>query len=255
MTYDAKKQREAWAAPPIGGRSISSAEIVGMSIEAIGSWVDEIWDAQYGQPSNFDGGYRRHLGLDSTTEKVVMDFGCGFGFDALSYARTGNEVILADIREDNLAAASMVLRSKGFELVSRFLFSLEPPFEPDGPRFDVFHASGVLHHTPYAPEIMTWAARCLNPVGEMRLMLYTDHMFRIATGEDPGDVASDVAEHPAFRRFVRFCDAVGDYADWYSFERLKSRLPTGWYIASWDYLRPDRGNAIAIVKRASGCPG
>lgn len=247
---DPVRQRQAWSTPPIGGRNVATSELLQMTPMMVRDWVRITWNDQYGQPSNFDGGYRRHLGLDDTRNKRVMDFGCGFGFDALSYARTGNQVILADIVDNNLAAANAVLRSEGYEAERLLPVSFDWPFfEYRHPGIDVFHASGVLHHTPHAPGILERAAEILAPGGEMRLMLYTNHLFRIATGEDPGDLFSDVTEHPAFARYVRFCDAVGDYADWYTKDRLGACLPEGWLVAKWHYLRPDRGYAVAIVRR------
>jgi len=251
MTYNFAAQREAWAKPPIGGRSVASGALKGWSDEAIRMWTHQTWPRQYGQPSNFDGGYLKHLGIETTLDKTVMDFGCGFGFDSLGYARGGCKVVLADIRLDNLATARRVLMAHDFMPLESRLVTDQHPFFDDPPEvLDVFHCSGVLHHIPYASDILRRASEVLAPDGEIRLMLYTDHLFRTMTKQEPGGIDDDVSQHPAFERYVRGCDAVGYYADWYTPEKLLKRCAGLFDLAEWHYLRPDRGNAVAILRRA-----
>src|SRR5260221_14609522 len=118
--------------------------------------------------------------------------------------------------------------------------------------FDVFHANGVLHHTPHAREILAEAVKLLRLGGEMRLMLYTNHLVKVATGQTPEEIdhARPSEQAALWATYTRFCDAVGNYADWYDapkLERLIAGLPLE--LVAWDYLRPDNGYAVAILKR------
>ena len=230
---------------------MASKDILSWALSDVRDWVVATEPVQYGQDSNYLGLYREHLGLDDTHDQHVLDFGCGFGFDALCYARMANQVSIADIVAQNLLAAERVLEAFGYEPVNKVLVSSVPPFFGGlDLNISVFHASGVLHHTPHIREILLEAAdTALLPGGEIRLMLYTNHLFRMMTGADPGPIDSDVTDHEMFRKYVRKCDAVGFYADWYSRERLEHRIGDFLKIESYDYLRPDNGNCVVRLMK------
>lgn len=251
MKFNFAAQRQAWATPPVAGGNMPSHAVALWSDELIRLWVAETMPRHYAQPSNHDGEYLRRLRLDDTSGKVILDFGCGFGFDALRYARAGNEVMLADIAINNIAAAARVLTAHGHPVPHGCEIINERPFIGDPPRrLDVIHCSGVLHHIPYPSDILRRASEILAPDGEVRLMLYTDHLFRVMTGQEPGGIDDDVTRHPRFAQFVRGCDAVGHYADWYTPEKLAKRCAGLFDVAEWHYLRPDKGNAVAILRRS-----
>lgn len=247
-SYNFDLQKKEWARPPIGGRTTSSEEMLKLPDNELRQWVLDIWDLQYSQPSNFGGWYRKYLKLDDTKNKIIIDFGCGFGFDSLSYAKQGNEVILADIVPSNIEIAKRVLNIFGYEPYQIVEVTNKSPFFYSEP-YDIFHASGVIHHIPYAREILLRAADRLLPNGEIRLMLYTKELFKEATGEDPvKHVKSDVSKHPKFQDYVRWCDAVGYYADWYNMEKLNYLISDFLRIESFGYLCPNRANCVAILK-------
>ncbi len=249
--FDFEEQRRAWSKPPIGGENTDSNTIANLPRRELRQWIERMWVKQYSedtQPSNWRGLYRKGLKLDTRGTGVVMDFGCGFGFDALSYARAGHSVILADISRSNLRAAAAVLVEMGYKdkLVASLVCSGEEPFfYPQGP-INIFHASGVLHHTPHARGILERMRDCLAVDGEVRLMLYTDVLWRIATGKEPPSYDDMTPED--FAAFVRYCDAVGDYADFYTPEKLADLVEDLFTVESWSPIREDGGYAVAILK-------
>jgi 2-polyprenyl-3-methyl-5-hydroxy-6-metoxy-1,4-benzoquinol methylase len=128
---------------------------------------------------NFNNLWRSTLGLDSTHGKRVKDFGCGFGIEALQFAKSGNEVLLSDIFPSNVQAAERVLRLSGYTPA------------PDGP-VDVFYSNGVLHHSPQMRELLEKEVANLNPGGEVRLLLYSDRAWILTTATRVPPIEDDV---------------------------------------------------------------
>ena len=242
------KQRRAWSTPPIGGANTPSYVLGSKNDQQVRDFILAAYPAQYSQPSNWNGLYRQFLRLDDTTGARVIDYGSGFGFDALSYALKGNSVALADISMPNLRAAARVLLA--MEVLPRELIPIADawPHFSAGP-FDIFHSSGVLHHTPLMREVLQRASSLIDHNGEIRLMLYTDHLWRQATGTEPPPIEDPVWLHDKFTAFVRFCDAVGDYADWYTADKLAYMTEDFLTLHEWHYIREDHGYAVAILKR------
>ena len=55
---------------------------------------------------NYKNKWRDNLGLDTTSNKLILDYGCGFGIESLQFAKNKNSVILADINLNNIIAAT-----------------------------------------------------------------------------------------------------------------------------------------------------
>ena len=62
----------------------------------------------------------------------------------------------------------------------------------------------------------------LRPGGELRLMVYSDEAWRLATGTEPP--MGKVEDHPDFELFWQTWDAIGGYADWYDRDMLERRF-------------------------------
>lgn len=198
---------------------------------------------------NFDNKWREVMGLDEAGDgRELLDFGCGLGVESLELARAGYQVRLADISRDNLAFASRLLKVHGYETTAHHVLMKAPYLEIPNESLDVFFASGVIHHIPWAREIMKRASELLRPLGEARLMLYSDRGWREATGtEPPEDVTADLD----FQKFVRHFDAVGEYADWYSQQRLESRFGEWFAVERFSYLTGNGRYLAATLRKKS----
>src|SRR5215831_10536253 len=219
----AARQREAWSAPPVDDVGyLPSEQLLKLDDRQLLELAQGMRQARYQGWRNHGGLWRDVMGLDSLTGLDVLDFGCGTGVEACELAAGGNRVGLADIAKPNLVLANRVMRLHGHTPTGLHVVRATPPYldVPDS-SFDVWYASGVLHHIPWAREIMETAHRLLRPGGECRLMVYSDDGWREATGTEPPE---DAPAHPAYERFVRFMDGVGEYADWYSLPRLDERF-------------------------------
>lgn len=242
-----------WSNPPVDDVGyFPSEELLALSDAQFRTVVERAAAVRYGGWRNHRGLWREVLGLDSTSDKDVLDFGCGLGLEALELARGGCRVSLADLSAGNLAVAERVLGLFEYGSVSHYLISDQTPFVDCVPSsFDVFYCNGVLHHIPWARQIMEMAHSLLRPNGEVRLMVYSDLGWWQATNTEP---PADVTSHPSFERFVRHFDEVGDYADWYNAAKLRSQFGDLFDIVRYEYLTPEHIYFAAVLtKRSVSC--
>lgn len=253
-----ERQRVAWSRPPVDDVGyIPAADLLAKPDDELRALVEQMRATRYGGWRNHDGLWRDLMGLDEPGGQDVLDFGCGVGVEALELALAGNRVDLADISVDNLHLAVRVLGLYADRIAEQPALTIyralgEPPYiEADPGSYDVFHCNGVLHHIPWARQVMERAHQILRPDGVARLMLYSDRGWIQATGTEPPD---DATTDPGFERFVRYFDQVGEYADWYSRDRLEQRFGDLFAVERCEYLTPT-GQYLAAVLRKKEAAG
>lgn len=241
----ASRVRE-WSNPPVDDVGyISSANLLKLREDDLLDLVRRFEESRYLGWRNYENRWREVLGLDSTHDKVVLDYGCGVGIEALQYARAGNDVVIADISRNNVRLAMRVLELEGFQ-VGAFYITEDIPVNGLFGKFDVIHCAGVLHHIPDPVPVVTEMARQMNDDGELRLMVYSDEAWRIATDSEPPD---EVLEHPRFNRFWTHWDAVGGYADWYDRERLEDRFGHLFSVERYEPLTRNGAYVGAVLRK------
>lgn len=194
-------------------------EILALSDGELRDWTSEFERRRYGGWRNHGNLWRSTLGLDTTHGKHVIDYGCGFGIEALQFAKTGNRVTLVDLTDKGLEAARRVLAVHGFDCdIAR----------DELPDADIFYANGVLHHFPEGMDVLNRA-----PCPEARVMLYSDRAWAKHGGSG----------------FWRAMDEVGGYADWYSPDKLAGATRGHWHLHDWSYITPDGQYLTATLKR------
>ena len=227
--YDFDKATKEWSKPPFTGYGyFSTADLLAEGDDGkICEMMDLACRARYEGVGSAE--WNEWMDYPSAAGKLVLDYGCGTGCEALQYAKHGAQVYLADIAEANVRFAEHVMRLYGYgDLVygteviqGEYPFVGGPPskFPRHHGGVDIFHSCGVLCATPQIGEVMSRAAEIAT---EARLMLYSEHSWH---GDNKG-VRMDVAQEPpeVFEEFVRRMDTVGLYADWHSRERLQWRL-------------------------------
>jgi SAM-dependent methyltransferase len=184
---------------------------------------------------NWNNLWRSTLGLDTTHGKRILDYGSGYGIEALQFCRSGNRVTLSDIFPSNVAAAERMLKLSGYEPARDKIF-------------DIFYSNGVLHHTPEIRGILEKHVKALAPDGEVRLLLYTDLAWTAVTGQPVPPADSDVRESKYFETFVAGMDASGDYADWYNREKLANTVSGILELEQFNYITQDGRYATAILR-------
>lgn len=217
-SFETRKRQ--WSAPPVDDIGyLPSEELLGWDDETLLDVINRMAESRYGGWRNWEMNWRVVLGLDRTHDKDVLDYGCGVGLEALQYAKKNNRVWIADIAESNLALADRVLRLCGARAEGMFLVKETLPDIPHE-SFDIVHCAGVLHHIPEPRPVVEAMAGWLRPEGELRLMVYSDEAWRIATGTEPPQTHATSAD-PNFRLYWQHWDPIGGYAEWYDRERLE----------------------------------
>jgi SAM-dependent methyltransferase len=250
MSVDFAEQQQVWEMLPVDGVAYMNVrELAALNDNELQALIAQMEHNRYADWRNYDGLWRRSLGLDSTHDKTVLDFGCGTGLEALQFARAGNRVMIADITEAGRRIAERVLKLFGYEVESLPIRGDWPFVTPSAP-VDVFYSNGVLHHTPEMPAILEQAKELLAPGGEIRLMLYTDRGWRLATESDPPDLrGSELEKHPDYKPFVIFFDGLGNYAEPWWPDKLIRELP-GLQLIDWTYITEDGRYGVAILRGA-----
>jgi SAM-dependent methyltransferase len=198
---------------------IHPSRVLKLSDRRLRDWVRTFEDRRYGGWRNHKNLWRSTLGLDSTRHKRIIDYGCGFGIEALQFARTDNLVTLFDLTDEGLEAAQRVLAVHGFECDTT---------RDELPEADIFYANGSLHHTPDMPQILEAA-----PASEARLLVYSDRAWN---------------DKRHCKSFVRAMDDVGDYATWFTPETLEAAAP-GWTLKEATYITPKGWYLTARLER------
>jgi len=206
---------------------------------------------------NWENKWVWHAHYDDEPRNWVLDFGCGIGIEGLEYRLHGHRVVQADIRQDTLYLARRVFAVYGWQpleslLVREMALGQKAPFFSSiSTTCSIFHASGVLHHFPYAADLLRFVAKnYLDEESEIRLMLYSDRGWAKYAEAPVPPVEDDVRDHPAFSRFVRAFDSVGHYADWYNADKLQHRFGDFLRVRSCDYITyDDRYLFTTLVRR------
>lgn len=237
MIYDFQAQRAEWSRIPVDDVGYVSTDVLhAMNDDELIELVMGMERRRYSGWRNHENMWRDTLGLDTTNDQVVMDFGCGIGLEALQFARHGNVVYLVDINPRTTQLALRVLMLLGYNAYARVTTGVAP-FLADWPDLDVFYCNGVLHHLPHDVELLDEVAEHLRPDGEVRLMLYSDHGWTAAVGMPvPEGRAIDDDRHDDFARWF---DEVGNYADFYDEERIVQRFGHRYDLKWFDYITAD----------------
>lgn len=141
------------------------------------------WGMASGFPPDKERVYPQHAivqRFDCHRGETVVEYGCGGGSDAVSWARRGNRVLAYDVVPVNVLTTEARLRRDASQSDARaILLDGSVPLPLADGCADVVSCHGVLHHiAPPAHEaVMAEFARVLRPGGLLYLMLYTEHLW------------------------------------------------------------------------------
>jgi SAM-dependent methyltransferase len=144
----------------------------------------------------------------------VIDFGCGLGFDGLTFAAEADEVTLVDIVPANLDLLRRLVRLKGLKNVEFLLLESFRSLERLPESCDVVLASGSLHHAPMKVvrcEVQA-LARILRINGRWLQLAYPKQRWK-REGKLP------------FSQWGKVTDGEGTpWAEWYDADKLLALL-------------------------------
>lgn len=196
---------------------------------------------------NHNGSLQAFMSLDKWDSRLVMDFGCGLGLDALAFAEHGARMCLADLHASTLLLAqSNLALIHNIRPIKVCLIGPSPPWFMCPP-LDLFWSYGVLHHTPHMASILHRACYALKPGGECRIAVYSDYRWRNMMGCDLPQ--GPLWEHPGFAEFAAKCDTEGQYADCYDAPKLARLVEPFAVVKETCYLGDQQMLGAVIVPR------
>jgi SAM-dependent methyltransferase len=237
------QRRKAWSSPPVDDIGyLPATDLLAMDDDDFVQLIDQAAHNRYFGWRNHQGNWTRLTHV--THGKRVLDYGCGVGLEGLILAKR-NTVFLADISEGNLAVAERAFVLNGCDAPALLPIQSRPPFIENPPgELDIILCLGVLHHIPDPVPVVKQMARWLTTGGELRLMVYSDKAWEIATGTRAP--RGPVDEHPDFARYWQHWDAVGGYADWYDQARLQERFGE-WFLVERVHPLTQHGEYLGAV--------
>lgn len=246
--YSITKQREQWKNIPLDDIGyVDSKVLLEYDDTTFMQLMKHSIYNRYSGWRNVDNKWREYLGLDDTKEKIILDFGSGIGIEALQFAPR-NQVIIADIDVNNLRVAQRTLNLNGYYPIDKINIKGRNPYFRIDYNYDVFYANGVLHHIPYATNLLKRVVQNLNPGGEIRLMLYSDRGWVKHGGHPLPSIYEKVEDSAGFEDFVKAFDAVGEYADWYNEEKINLRFGKFLKLKFFDYITDDDRYCVARLE-------
>jgi SAM-dependent methyltransferase len=238
-----ESQRAAWQRIPVDVAYVSAEQLLVLPDDDLAGVVLGMEAGRYSGWRNPGNRWRLFMGLDNGHGRV-LDYGCGLGMESLQYAKSGNDVSVADINAASVQLAARVLRLSGYEPQGTYVISEEQSVSATDGSFDLVVMNGVLHHIERPYRAVREAYRLLRAGGELRVMVYTDLAWRLVTGTEP---PPDVSYHPSRLSFVRWGDEIGDWADWYSPERLRDRFGALFRLSDWQYITEEGHYGVGIM--------
>lgn len=164
--------------------------------------AQQFWRVAADYPATKELYYPEHAhahGMHRHSGQHVLEYGCGGGSDALSWARRGNRVTATDIVRENVARTAQRAVDAGVAATcTPLLLSASAPLPfPDG-AFDVVSSHGVLHHIRDPLPVLAEFRRVLVPGGWCYIMLYTDVLRAAFDTRIPSLVAAGMTPEEAF---------------------------------------------------------
>ena len=136
--------RRKWRTIPLSDRRELSAKLLELGDdELLGLWRHQ---------RDLDGalekrGWYRLLYRDTVPDHRILDIGCGFAYDSLTFAEWGADVTLVDIVEENVELAGRVARLLGLDVRTHYMESIDSlqMLQTD---YEIVLAVGSLHNAP-----------------------------------------------------------------------------------------------------------
>lgn len=186
------------------------------------------WKVAAGFPADKEAVYPEHAiaqEFDRWRGKAVLEYGCGGGSDAMSYARRGCRVWAVDIVPENIKATQERAASAGLNVPAILLDRSDQIPIAEG-SFDVASSHGVIHHIREPLPVLREIRRVLAPSGHLYVMLYTEHLYN-ALKADTERVAREQSI-PLEEAFGWHTDGRGcPWADYYTEDEGEELLDDG----------------------------
>lgn len=136
--------RRKWGTIPLSDRREQSATLLTLSDEALLS----LWRGHRDLEGALElRGWYRLLYRDTVRDRRILDIGCGFAYDSLTFAEWGADVTLVDIVEENVELAGRVASLLGLNVRTHYMDSIDS-LQTLPTDYEILLALGSLHNAP-----------------------------------------------------------------------------------------------------------
>jgi SAM-dependent methyltransferase len=136
--------RRKWGTIPVGDRRETSADLLQLGDDELLA----LWRANRDRENRLgDRGWFRTLYADTVPGKRILDVGCGFASDSLTFAEQGAAVTLLDIVPENVDLVARIARLLGVRVRTHYMDTVESLTELPVD-YNVVMALGSLHNAP-----------------------------------------------------------------------------------------------------------
>jgi len=238
--YNFKRAQEYWLNVPRaqGGNPFNTHELMHLSDDSLVQEFDKEMEISRRKEE-------RKVGFALAAESIadieapkVMDYGCGmgyYGFEIMA-RHHGAQVTFVDINEANVSAIKRIAEAKNLTSRVSYIYIRDEQARDLSFNiyFDLIVSMGVLHHTPYAHQIVRNLTPFLKDGGIFLVMLYNKTYLR--------QMESAVGRRLSVSSFGAMTDPVirgltNPYSEPYDDAKAK-RLFQGYKLISAEYPDP-----------------
>jgi SAM-dependent methyltransferase len=206
-------QRGKWFEVPIGNRRMSTEEFGRLGDEEL----LRLWDKGRQESSEGEAfssrGWYYLLYAPILKGKKVLDVGCGFGIDGVTFAQNGAEITFLDIVESNIRAVQRICRSLDVQNAEFVYLENAESLETLSGDYDFIWCQGSMINSPFelAKQETHALLKHLKADGRWIELAYPKTRWQ-REGELP------------FERWGDKTDGGAPWMEWYDAEKLHSRL-------------------------------
>jgi 2-polyprenyl-3-methyl-5-hydroxy-6-metoxy-1,4-benzoquinol methylase len=206
--------REKWHEVPAGTSRLSTREITALPDAQLRDlWEKERWAATVGAGFGIRGWYHT-IYKDILRGKRMVDFGCGFGLDGITFAQCGAAVTFVDIVESNLVVVERLCGLFGLTSVQFVYLDDINSLSKLKEQYSAIWCQGSLINAPF--EIIRHEAQLLLkhlPVGGRWIELAYPKVRWEREGRLPFDQWGESTDGPGT-----------PWVEWYDLSKLKGAL-------------------------------
>jgi 2-polyprenyl-3-methyl-5-hydroxy-6-metoxy-1,4-benzoquinol methylase len=137
--------REKWFEVPTGKRTKSTKEL----LELNESELMEVWSETRRKEDFSSREWYRLLYSPIFKGKKIIDVGCGFGFDTITFAQAGAQVTCVDILESNILTVRSIANIKGIRDINFLYVDKLEAMAALPPDYDFIWCAGSFHNAPF----------------------------------------------------------------------------------------------------------
>jgi SAM-dependent methyltransferase len=201
--------REKWFEVPVGNKVRSTKEL----LELDDSELSSLWADMRKKDDFSSREWYRLLYSPIFRGKKIIDVGCGFGFDTMTFAQDGAHVTCLDILESNVSLVRRISALKGIQGIDFLYLDKLESLDTLPADYDFIWCVGSFHNAPQ--DIMRQEAQAL-----LKHLKVGGRWIELAYPKSRWQREGK----PSFERWGKRTDSGAPWMEWYDTDKLLSLL-------------------------------